>query len=472
MKSHLFGPARGAASLRLLLAVTLLTAMMLSGCTSEPGLYPVASRAIEGYTDYTRGFEVYASVNGVVLPEGLFVLAGSSLLSLEGKRFEEQVRLSSEYRVPPDDPLGAGLLPHELQPWDGAIVMVREASDGTGQDGDTDTYHELVLVDVTGDGIATEVLLAAPQIDQVLVVPGDDFATVMAVVSGDEETGRWLSTLRLTPDGPPKAVSEQIDVHPDLVTAESAEGVSIGALIMSAGTDDGQQDSELRVFGPEGSPRWSASVPGSGLVGTFHGMNDSGWLVDTTSMPGPEEWDPELTLLTETSAERFELGSINLRAITTGDFDAASPGDEILLSGGTIIEPGRHESSLIIGTLADGRVEELYTVAEWDQRLRGVTLADVNGNGRSDIVVVVDTESPRHYEQYLGRVEVFLNSGDGFGPPLVSPVYDSIRSLDLIDLDGDGMLEVLIAYVEHPEEAAWQGSHVEPQAYVDVLKIK
>ncbi len=472
MEMTQFGLSRGAVGLRLLLATSLLTAIAPAGCAieSEPGLYPVASRVIEGYPDISRGPWGDPSVSGVVLPEGPAILAGGSLLALNGTRLEELLRFSSEYQAL-TDAHGSWMLPRELQPWGGAIVMVREASDGIGLDGNTDEYHELVLADVTGDGMATEILLEAPRIDEVLVVPGDDSATVMAVTSGDDELSgwqRWLSTLSISPGGLTEMTSEQVDYHPYLLVADSPDGVTIGALVSPTQDDDGQQDPELRILRPDGSLDWVASVSGSGLIGTYRDNGDAGWLVNTTTMPGPDEWDHELTLLTETSAERFELDLGDPWIIATGDLDADSPGDEILMMRDYLpIEPGRWEPSLVVGTLADGRVEELYTVAEWDQRVRGVTIADVNGNGLSDIVVVVDTEPHVYKSAYLGRVEVFLNSGDGFGAPLVSPVYDTITSLDLIDLDDDGMLEVAIAYVEHPEEA--DGGRT---SYVDVLKVK
>ena len=471
MEMTQFGLSRGAVWLRLLLTASLLTAIAPAGCAieSEPGLYPVASRVIEGYPDISRGPWGDPSVSGVVLPEGPAILAGGSLLALNGTRLEEQVRFSSEYQA-----ITAAerswILPRELQPWDGAIFMVREVSEDIGQDGNTDTHRELVLVDITGDGMATEVLLEAPRIDEVLVVPGDDSATVMVVTSGDDELSgwqRWLSTLRITPGGLREMASEQVDYHLSLLVADSPDGATIGALISPTQIDKGQHDHELRVLGPDGSLRWAASVPGIGLIGAYRDSGEYGWLVDTTTMPGPDEWDRELTLLTEISAERFELDHGAHWFIATGDLDAGSLGDEILMMRDPLVEPGRWEPSLIVGTLADGRVEELHTVAEWDQRVRGVTLADINGDGLTDIVVVVDTEPHVYKSAYLGRVEVFLNSGDGFGPPLVSPVYDTITSLDLIDLDGDGVLEVLLAYVEHPEEA--DGGRT---SYVDVLKVK
>jgi len=77
--------------------------------------------------------------------------------------------------------------------------------------------------------------------------------------------------------------------------------------------------------------------------------------------------------------------------------------------------------------------------------LVGLAIADVNGDGKPDVVAVSPTAafSPG---QPPGHLAVFLGKGDGtFQPPRSFDIGGDARSLALVDLDGDGDLDAVVA---------------------------
>jgi hypothetical protein len=91
-----------------------------------------------------------------------------------------------------------------------------------------------------------------------------------------------------------------------------------------------------------------------------------------------------------------------------------------------------------------------YQVTEGDDfdNVARVRVADVNGNGRPDIVVVEEGVNWGEVkEAYFVRVAWFENPGDPRTVPWQVHVIDTVRSphsLDVADLDGDGELEVIV----------------------------
>ena len=91
-----------------------------------------------------------------------------------------------------------------------------------------------------------------------------------------------------------------------------------------------------------------------------------------------------------------------------------------------------------------------YLVAEGDDfdNVARVRVADVNGNGRPDILVVeegLDYQETR--QAFFVRIAWFENPGDPCSVPWPMHVIDKMRSphsLDVADLDGDGQLEVIV----------------------------
>jgi hypothetical protein len=91
-----------------------------------------------------------------------------------------------------------------------------------------------------------------------------------------------------------------------------------------------------------------------------------------------------------------------------------------------------------------------YQVAVGDDfdNVARVRVADVNGNGRPDVVVVEEgLDYAETRQAYFVRIGWFENPGDPRNVPWRVHVVDKMRSphsLDVADLDGDGQLEIIV----------------------------
>ena len=97
--------------------------------------------------------------------------------------------------------------------------------------------------------------------------------------------------------------------------------------------------------------------------------------------------------------------------------------------------------------LGDGTFRPYQVVAEGFDNVARVRVADVNGNGRPDIVVVEEGVDWNARESFFVRVAWFENPGDPRTCPWKVHVVDTVRcphSLDVADLDGDGELELVV----------------------------
>jgi hypothetical protein len=77
---------------------------------------------------------------------------------------------------------------------------------------------------------------------------------------------------------------------------------------------------------------------------------------------------------------------------------------------------------------------------------QGVAVADLNGDGHPDMIVVDAQCDAQCYECVQSQVSVLLGNGDGtFQPAVNYPAGNQGQSVALGDLDADGHLDVVVA---------------------------
>jgi hypothetical protein len=93
----------------------------------------------------------------------------------------------------------------------------------------------------------------------------------------------------------------------------------------------------------------------------------------------------------------------------------------------------------------DGTFQAAVTYGSGGFGPNSVAVADLNGDGKSDIVVGNDCDSNGELHCETGPVDVLLGNGDGtFQPAVPYYSYESPQSIAVADVNGDGKLDLVV----------------------------
>jgi|HubBroStandDraft_6_1064221.scaffolds.fasta_scaffold00550_30 hypothetical protein len=289
--------------------------------------------------------------------------------------------------------------------------------------------------DVNGDGKPD--LLVLNHCGLFDVCPGISAGSPVGVLLSNGD-GTFQAARDYVPDGdasPALALADaNSDGKPDLlVVSQTCLGCPFGftlgiALGNGDGTFEPSLDSALNF-----SPNYvaAADVNGDGKIDAL--VTDTKG-VEVLLGNGDGTFQPAVEYVTGSSGEGMAVGDVN----QDGKLDllVASLGDGTANSGSV---------SVLLGN-GDGTFQPPVNYTSGAENTTAVALADINGDGKLDLVVSSQYENG---SLTSGVVGVFLGNGDGtFQPPLnvITPVPLGDVSLAVADFNGDGRLDVAIGY--------------------------
>lgn len=297
---------------------------------------------------------------------------------------------------------------------DGSLTVLY----GTGEDSRANSLS----VPVNGQLVALAIgdLNADAQPELVVASEGEDSVTVLAGIPG----GGYQTALAYALDASPLAVALgdlNQDGAPDLALLLDTD--SSGTLLPLLGQPDG---SYLAGGGLTTGPR-----PRSLVLADLDGDDDEDVVVVN------ENYDGELTLLTNTGSASFVTSSVGFTTPETAKLSAAAVADlnrdlqaDIVALSGRLGSPSR--VTVLLQKLDGSYAEPVHF--EVGGEATSLTLADFDGDGYLDIA----TSSPR-----TGTVSVALGNGDGSFH--LSGLYASgghPSSLVSADFDADGRVDL------------------------------
>lgn len=348
---------------------------------------------------------------------------------------------------------------------DGALVMRRDVFRTDAERDRVLSHQELILARIGDEDVAVDPILGAPRILAFATAPGTEPEMLFCLSSDSEmDSSLRLSAMRISKDGLfEEAWTHEFPISRAVSFAVAGEGedIRVGLLHIELDADGVASKPRLDVFDVRGAAQTlSMELPGFQIPERLHPYisgDSTGWLVEWR-----EDSGTRLTLGTDDSTKEVAADPSVMdrsRVLAVGDLVEESPGDEILMGVGGVDTESRR---LVIARLSETELEiiaDLGTASCLEGRI-----ADVDGDGRNDIVGREMLPEPAQVShRAIERVTVWLSGDDGFGPSISSEKYEmGIGSLGLADLDGDGVLEVLVGY---------ERGLTNTRAYMDVLEV-
>ena len=427
------------------------------GCDTahDDRLRAVASASISG-----------VAVAGVQGPDGPLIYAGSSILEFKRGALDEIVRMPGTYRIgamSADLASSPGYFNGAVQLSSGDLVLIRDVFEP--ETPDVFSHHEVGTMSLVDLEAPPRAIIAAPHV-AFLGVLSDADVDVLVCLSQDELPGTWWLTAEQDvgrPDHSEAWTHEFGGSVAAVALSGSEKQARVGVLWMERGNAGDTYTLRLDVFDADGAlDEQRVIMPAYDHPSALHPFFDGaihGWVA---------EWREESSdLITLTRGDStIELSgndheTAHDRVLAVGDLVKNLPGDELLMNMGRA--DGESRRAVIVTVTSQG----LRVVTDLQEHGVGSAMAvDVDGDGLLEVIGTQSMpDSPVNARgEGPGQVFVWRFDADGALESVIhSDVYErGASSLDVIDLDGDGVLEILAGY---------ERGSTESQAYVDVLKI-
>ncbi|MDZ4167117.1 MAG: VCBS repeat-containing protein [Coriobacteriia bacterium] len=406
------------------------------------------------------------AVAGVEGPEGPLVCAGSSLLEFKRGALDELARVPSTYRI---GAMYAGFISSPgyfdgaVQLSGGDLVLVRDVFGPESPD--VFSHHELVVMSLAELEAPPRAIIAAPLVAFFGVLP-DTNADVLVSLSLDDSSGTWWLTAERNAGRADhsEAWTHELDGSVGAVAVSgSGEQARVGVLWMEQAGAGDTDTPRLDVFDVDGAlDEQRVTMPAYDRPSALHPYFDGdidGWIAEWQDDSGDH-----ITLTLGDSTTELSGGDYDTahdRILAIGDLVKDLPGEELLM----LMGRGDSESRRAVIAAVTSRGLKVITDLQ-EQAVGSAVVLDVDGDGLLEVAGTqgIPGATVNARGEGPGRVFVWRFNADGtLESALHSDTYErGVSSLGSIDLDGDGVLEILAGY----ERGA-----AESKAYVDVLEI-